>query len=184
MRDAVWLLVLAVAGLASRVVAAANLDAEELEELAARIAVERGAAPRLMLATIDTESAWNVQATNLGPGDAERGGAWGLTQLTYRTAVDVDDKNGGEWSRAYPGRPAATLLDPQLNLELAAALMRECANRSRAAGAAVGSLEEARNVAALWNSGRLYDDAPTVTRDVHVPRFVRHWTRRGEEPNA
>lgn len=147
--------------------------------LAAEIAVSRGCDPRLLLATIDTESNWVASAVNDGPGDAARGGAWGLTQITLKTAIDVDDQNGGEWGRVCPGRDPRTLLDPWWCLTLSSHLLRENAAHAAAAGFEVGTELHAANVASLYNSGRLLASAPASTRDVHVPRFLRNWRKRG-----
>lgn len=151
---------------------------EELEELTRRIAAEHGAAELLLLATIDTESDWNPDAVNLGPGDIDRGGAWGLVQLTAKTARDLDDITGRTWAQEVPGRAPASLLLPSLNLRLGSFLMLECQRRARALGSRIGSLQEAQNVASMWNSGDPFSLAPESTRDVHVPRFLEHWRRR------
>lgn len=150
-------------------------------ELAGAAAVERAADVRLLLATVDTESGWNTAAVNDGPGDAARGGAWGLCQLTYRTACEVDDQNGRWWATNYPGRPANSLLIPWPNLRLAADLVRELQQRVEAAGFVPQSEQWAANVASLYNSGKLLDQAPASTRDAHVPRFLRNWRKYAGE---
>lgn len=157
-----------------------NIGPTTLDGFAAELAVANGCDPRLMLATIDTENGnWDVQAVNNGPGDAGRGGAWGLCQLTLQTARDVDDQNGREWAGVDGARPGESLLNAPLNVTLAAHLLRELSARAVAAGFVVNTEPHAANVASLYNSGKLLRNAPASTRDVHVPRFLRNWTRRG-----
>lgn len=123
----------------------------DLEGLARSIAADAGVRPEVFLGIIDVESSWNEAATNLSGPDAARGGAWGLTQLTLTTAKALEpDVTGQE------------LLDGVTNLRVAGLLLRDNARRS----------VDDRDVAALWNSGKLYDRAPASTRNVYVPKVL------------
>lgn len=137
-----------------------------------------GVPPRLALAIVDTENPdWNTAAVNQGPGDRERGGAWGLFQLTARTARDTDDAHGGAWKAASPERPAADLADPRLALRLSLRHMRDLVDVA-ARLFPVGTFEHAREVASRWNSGRASALAPERTRTEYLPRFERRYRAR------
>lgn len=73
----------------------------------------------LVAAIVANESGFDPKATNLvSPGDVARGGAWGLAQLTLKTALGLVTGKPGlvpSWDRTGPG-----LLDPDINLNLAA----------------------------------------------------------------
>jgi len=165
-------------GVGGETVARVARTRAQLEAVMAEHAVAHGADPVLVLCTVDTESDWRPDAVNDTEGDAVRGGAWGLSQLTLMTALDVDNRNGHPWRARYGDRPATSLLDVDVNGILSAHLMRECQNRAHAAGVPYLSEAMAANVASLWNSGRLLSQAPASTRDKHVPRFLRHWRSR------
>ena len=123
----------------------------DLQQLAADAADRAGVDRALFFAIIEVESNWNPDAKNLGPADAARGGAWGLTQLTLRTA------------RAYaPGIEGEQLLDPARNLDIASQLMRDNARRSK----------RWDDLAAMWNSGKVADRAPDSTRYKYIPAVL------------
>lgn len=123
----------------------------DLQAMARTIASDAGVNPAVFLGIIEVESGWNEAATNLSGPDAARGGAWGLTQLTLRTAHALDpDVTGQE------------LLDGVTNLRIAGLLLRDNARRS----------VDDRDVAALWNSGKLYNRAPPSTRNIYVPKVL------------
>jgi len=108
--------------------------------------------PAILLGIIKVESNWDARATNLVGPDGARGGAYGLTQMTLRTARAFDPDVTGE-----------ELLDPVVNLRFAGLLLAE--NRARAGA-------DWRDVAAMWNSGRPFDSAPEVTRYRYVPKVL------------
>lgn len=123
----------------------------ELEELVRDAASRAGVPFPVLAAIVDIESSWNADAKNLTGGDAARGGAYGLSQLTLRTARAFD-----------PNVTPEQLLEPGKHLELAAKLMADNARRSR----------DPKDLAAMWNSGKVFDKAPEVTRERYVPRFL------------
>lgn len=110
-----------------------------------------GVDPAIFLGIIEIESGWQEDAVNNTGGDAARGGAYGLTQMTLTTA------------RAFvPDITPHELLDARTNLRVAGMLLEANAKRSR----------DWRDVAAMWNSGRTFDGAPSSTRDVYVPKVL------------
>lgn len=151
----------------------------ELEQAASDIATERGCSPVLLLATIDTENApWNPDALNTGAGDLGRGGAWGLCQITERTALAVDDRvptSDPSWTDLDAIRAPFVLTNPALNLQLGASLV--AMNCERAQGVRMSEAWLC-DVASLYNSGKLYADAPVRTLLEYVPRFLRNYRRR------
>lgn len=146
----------------------------DLEQLATETALAWGIEPAVLLATVDIESAWDPGAQNHGPGDSARGGAWGLCQLTVTTALAVDD-GVNIWADEAGQRKPERLLEPELNLKLACALITENGTRS---ASPIGSATWYQDIAALYNSGKLYAQAPRVTRETYVPRFLRALERR------
>jgi soluble lytic murein transglycosylase-like protein len=89
-----------------------------------------GAPPSLVMAIIETESRFNANATNLtSPGDVARGGAWGLGQLTLKTAKGLYQSAKGKvpaWDGTGNG-----LLNPELNVALTAYGVAQNWNRFR-----------------------------------------------------
>lgn len=150
----------------------------QLEELARSTAIRYQLDPAILLATVDTESDWHVNAYVGTGGDGARGGAYGLTQMTLLTAQSVDGWLSSDWSRREGGRRPEHLFDPALNLELAAALHSENADRSTSP---VGSEDWVMDLAAMYNSGKVFAKAPVSTRTRHVPRFMRHYHSRKAE---
>lgn len=120
--------------------------------LAVRTAQDVGIDPAILLGIIKIESNWNPNATNLVGTDASRGGAYGLVQMTLRTARGFDPDVTGE-----------QLLDPATNLRFAGLLLAEIRQRFGA---------DWRDVAAAWNSGKAFDYAPEVTRYKYVPKVL------------
>ena len=153
----------------------AGASRAELEALCDRIARERsGTEPRVLASFVDVESNWQVDALNAS--DAG-GGAWGLCQITERTALAMDDLHPTAWGALDPIRaPFVLTAHPEINLQLAASLIAENAKRC---GGPPLSLRWLQDLAALYNSGRTYDNAPAVTRNTYVPRFLRAFQRRG-----
>lgn len=128
----------------------------QLEQLVKDAAARAGVPAGVMEAIVDIESSWNPSASNRTGGDEARGGAFGLTQLTLKTA------------QAFDGRVTpADLLDPEKHLVIAAKLMADNARRSR----------DPKDLASMWNSGKVFDKAPEVTREKYVPRFLAALTK-------
>jgi soluble lytic murein transglycosylase-like protein len=122
--------------------------------LVRRIAQEVGVSEALLAATVKRESNWNPGAVNDTGGDARRGGAYGLAQMTLRTAQGLGYKGEG------PG-----LLDPEVNVRLAARLHKA---NSRLLSAR-GDLAQLEDTISRYNSGKPFANAPTFTKDVYVP---------------
>jgi soluble lytic murein transglycosylase-like protein len=115
----------------------------------------QGMPPEWGPAIARTESAFVVEAQSNSAGDTRRGGSWGLCQMSYKTALAL----------GYKGAPEG-LLTPAVNAALAAKLCRMNMVQFR-----VAALED---VAALYNSGKLYKAAPASTRTVYVPRVIKY----------
>ena len=128
----------------------------ELEPLVIEAAARAGVPAGVLEAIVDIESNWNPSASNRTGGDEARGGAFGLTQLTLKTARAFDP-------RVTPD----DLLDPEKHLAIASKLMADNARRSR----------DPKDLAAMWNSGKVFDKAPEVTREKYVPRFLAALTK-------
>ena len=128
-------------------------EALYLHMLAQAFAAE-GLPPEWGPAFARTESGFVADARATARGDALRGGSWGLTQVSYLTAKSL----------GYQGLPQG-LIEPQLNAALAAKLCKK-----NMADYHVTSLQD---VAALYNSGHRYANAPASTRTIYVPRVVR-----------
>lgn len=117
---------------------------------------ERGLPGNLGLALARQESNFKTTAVATHPADIARGGAYGLLQMTYKTAVGL----------GYEGPPEG-LLNTATNIFWASKL---CAQNAKRTKAVVGSREWVYDVAAMYNSGRLYAAAPDVTRNEYAPR--------------
>jgi soluble lytic murein transglycosylase-like protein len=126
-----------------------------LQELADQIAAQAGIDPAMLKAVVRLESAWKTGAENNTGGDALRGGAWGLGQVTLRTAQAY-----------FPSITTAQLLQPDLNLQIAAKVLREGLDKSPNADPA--------DAFAYYNSGKLLDRAPEVTRYKYVPLALKY----------
>ena len=112
----------------------------------------------LVLAIIHVESAGRPDAGNFGPGDARRGGARGLMQMTLTTAHAL----------GFPRSDDPDLLyDPSQNVRFGARLLAQLVHRF--AG-------DFRDVACGYNSGKGYAKAPPVTREVYAPRVLAAMT--------
>lgn len=137
---------------ARRATAVAPRRGDTIFDYAVETAKAAGVDPAVFLGIIEVESGWNPAATNLVGSDASRGGAFGLTQMTLRTARAL-----------RPGITGNELLDPKTNLDVAGELLAENARR-------ISPLWP--DVAAAWNSGRSFDTAPEVTRYNYVPKVL------------
>jgi soluble lytic murein transglycosylase-like protein len=130
---------------------------EKFLPLVRRVAKEVGISEALLAATIARESNWNPRAVNDTGGDARRGGAYGLAQMTLRTAQGLGYQGDGQG-----------LLDPELNVRLAARLHKANGRMLSARGDA----SQLEDVVARYNSGKPFANAPTFTKDVYVPSVI------------
>lgn len=121
------------------------------ESLIREIASQFDLPAAYFFATIRAESNFDPNAMNLTGGDLARGGAFGLGQMTMRTARSL----------SFTGT-AQDLLDPRTNLELVAKLHR--ANGAPNA--------DPRDVFSRYNSGKSLARAPEVTRLNYVPKVM------------
>ena len=103
------------------------------------------------LAIARHESSFRPEACNLTNGDGARGGAWGLFQMTFKTAQGL----------GYLGEPSG-LLVPPVNIDLAAMLLARLTI----------PYKTLRDVAAAYNSGKPFASAPESTRLKYVPRII------------
>lgn len=127
-------------------------DDPDVFDLAKAQAAAAGVDPAVFLGIIYVESGWRPDAQVTTGADGARGGAYGLTQLTLRTAQAFE-----------PDVTPAQLLDPRVNLRIAGQLLAENARTST----------DPRDVAAMWNSGRTFDRAPDSTKNRYVPAVLR-----------
>lgn len=116
----------------------------------------------LGLAIARIESNFNPIAINLGPGDKQRGGAYGLCQMTFRTAKAL----------GFKGKPE-NLYEPKLNVSLAAKLCDANASRIKYK---FDSLEWRQDILAMYNSGKSFKTAPAMTRLGYVPTALSFYT--------
>ena len=137
---------------ARRSVGVAPRRGDTMFDYAVETARAAGVDPAVFLGIIEVESRWKPDATNLVGPDGARGGAFGLTQMTLRTARAL-----------RPGITGDELLDWKTNLDVAGLLLAENARR-------ISPLWP--DVAAAWNSGRSFDTAPEVTRYDYVPKVL------------
>lgn len=102
-----------------RKVKANMMGAKRVLPLVVKWAKVFGTPPSLMMAVIENESGFDANNTNLtSPGDVARGGAWGLGQITLKTAQSLYAGAKGKvppWDGTGKG-----LYDPELNVALTA----------------------------------------------------------------
>jgi soluble lytic murein transglycosylase-like protein len=122
--------------------------------IVAKAFIAEGLPAELGAAIARQESAWDPSAQVVTGGDGVRGGAYGLCQMTLKTALALDRE-------ATVGR----LLSPEYNAKLAAKLCKE--NWLRAKG-------RIQDVIALYNSGKEFHRAPLSTKTVYVPNVEQY----------
>lgn len=122
-----------------------------------------GLPPELGCALARQESAWNPTATASHPGDLARGGAFGLCQMTLKTAREV---------LGHRDITPEQIFDPAVNAALAAEL---CVHNLESLAGVTYSDTKAplMDLAAMYNSGRRYDKAPYITKTNYVPRVLK-----------
>lgn len=91
------------------------------EEIAKIYSEKFGVPLPLIMSIIRVESNFNNKAVNKGERDIARGGAWGLMQMTFQTALDlnkaVEEHAKEYWPKFDPGLPE-TLLDITTNIAM------------------------------------------------------------------
>ncbi len=125
-----------------------------LEQLADLIAAENGVEPALLKAVVKLESAWKVSAENQTGGDLARGGAYGLGQVTLKTAQAFE-----------PSITPSQLLQPDTNLRLASKVLAEGMQK-------FGNADDAF---AYYNSGKPFALAPESTQTRYVPLAKKYY---------
>lgn len=90
----------------------------QLVKLAIEVASAQGLPPSWLLAIMEIESNFRADAKRLWGTDGKRGGAYGLCQMTVQTAKGL----------GFAGKPDE-LLDPKLNLTLAARLLKQLSSQ-------------------------------------------------------
>lgn len=121
----------------------------------ARAFASKGFPPELGPAIARQESGFIPTIENLGPGDKELGGSYGLCQMGLSTAKGL----------GYTGNING-LKDPIMNAALAADLCAKNQARADCTGL--------KDVIAMYNSGKPYDRAPRVTQMTYVVNVVKY----------
>jgi hypothetical protein len=112
------------------------------------------------------ETGWKSNLVNQTGPDAKRGGAWGVTQITERTAR----------AHGYTGPMEAFVADVELAAEWTGRILSEASR--------TGGLETLADYCAAWNAGRYdadkdndgdLDELPAghSTREHYLPRAVQ-----------
>lgn len=141
----------------SKLTAAEAAHAQLVQDTANRYGI-----PGAMLAAIVwQESRWNHNAKNLTGGDGERGGSYGLAQMSLLTARGL----------GYTGTPAG-LLDPRTNLDLAAKHLRGLLRAAALNGYGFDSVVSAYNAG---NSGHRPGDGKRETINRGTPAEARRY---------
>ncbi len=129
-------------------------------DLVRSIAPKWAVDPALVLAIIRQESNFTATAHNGTGGDALRGGAYGLMQMTYKTAVGL----------GYKEANGDSLFVPATNLTYGCKLISQLQKRR---GYTV------RDVVCAYNSGKPEARAPASTL-VYVERVMRFYAEYSE----
>lgn len=107
------------------------------------------------------ESGFILRSQNLTGRDRERGGAYGLCQMTLTTA------RGLGWHGTVE-----ELLIPETNCHLAAEL---CSINSERLELPVASDAWVEDIASLYNSGHMLKNAPRLTSRYYVPNVLKYF---------
>lgn len=136
--------------------------------LLARTAYVYSLPPHWLVGIARVESGFHTRAAGTSAGDMARGGSTGLTQMSLQTARALGFTGSTE-----------DLYAPATNARLAAMLIVHNMRSFR-----VDSIED---VAALYNSGKRFAQAPASTRLLYVPavrRFAAMYKARAEAAAA
>lgn len=120
-----------------------------------------GLPPALGPAIARQESGFIADIENLGPGDKERGGSYGLCQMSLKTAQSL----------GFIGT-VEELKDPQINASLAADL---CLHNLQKLQDHSNLQNVIRDLAAMYNSGKVFDKAPRITQMQYVPNVLKYY---------
>ncbi len=118
--------------------------------------VKQDVDPDILDALGYVESRWRLSAVNMSGSDGARGGAWGPTQITERTAR----------AHGYTGPMSAFTKDPDLAAYWTAKIMRARPG---------GPPERIEDASAWWNAGRRSAaslDADHITRVDYIPKAI------------
>jgi soluble lytic murein transglycosylase-like protein len=110
------------------------------------------------------ESRFDPNAESLTGGDGRRGGSYGLCQMSLATA---------RGDLGYTGDDEG-LKNPQLNAKLAAQYCKLLMKRLKS--------RDLRDIAAAYNSGRPFNEAPKVTQTLYVPHILAYAKHYAEPP--
>jgi soluble lytic murein transglycosylase-like protein len=136
-------------------------------------AERQGIPPTWLVALGETESGLDAGAVNLTGGDLARGGSWGPTQISARTARAF----------GYTG-PMQALSDPELAADLTARMVAEgfAEKSTRPADPEsppftierYGTPASFEDLLAVWNAGKPYAQLPAggSTRQTYIPRAL------------
>lgn len=105
--------------------------------------------------------------SNLTGGDGARGGAWGIFQVTLKTA------------RGYGFEGSVHELSSiRINAHYASKVIKWAMTGVAA--------DDYKNIASRYNSGKPFDKAPDMTRNNYVPRFLESiaWAQKWIEQNG
>jgi hypothetical protein len=129
----------------------------------------RGLPPEWGEALARHESGLNDQATNLVGPDGARGGSYGMTQISERTAQAFDPALSG----------AMLLASPQLQADVTAAMVAEGFAERGDKVYRYGPPSSVEQMAAVWNAGRTWTDPslPASVRAAYVPDLLRELER-------
>lgn len=110
----------------------------------------------LAIAHQETDGTFNPNAKNLSGGDGQRGGSYGLCQVSLLTARHYE-----------PGITPEELIVPGTNADIAA---RICLDANRRFP------QSLMNVAAMYNDGKPFASTRLAasTRDIYVPNVLRY----------
>jgi hypothetical protein len=162
-----WLLVvvLVVLLLAGGTAVVSLTEEQRKVRAALRAAAARyGLRPDYLDAIARVENLWRLSGTNLAGADGARGGAWGPTQITERTARAL----------GYTGPMSAFNSDANLAAEWTARILVDAHRRK--------PLDTLADYAAAWNAGRDNADANNDGQLEELP--ATHSTRAHYLPRA
>lgn len=130
----------------------------DILKIVAIYAKKYGVSAALIASIIQIESGFNQGAKNLTGGDLERGGAWGLMQMTLKTA-----KNLG-----FMGDPKLLLI-PSINIDYGTKLLAQIQRRVKKVIRTESEID--RNIVSIYNSGKFFAKAPSSTLE-----YVARWS--------
>ena len=109
------------------------------------------------------ESHFDKKACSAAKGDLGRGGAYGVCQVTLMTARALGFKGTVD-----------DLYDPAINADVASEI---CAGNAQRTKQVLGSDDWVKDMASLYNSGKILKDAPAFTVHYYVPPVLELYHR-------